>query len=301
MYALRPTTRVYYRTLIINDYYEVMFLEGSKVVEKLSYMIAQNEPVALVTVVESSGSTPRGPGSMMLIDKNGVLLEGTIGGGILEERAKRDAAECIRVRESKLFFYELGAGNEKSLPMICGGDIRYFVKVFPPKKQLIVIGAGHVGEKLCKMASILGYEIIVVDDRENRATKEIFPEASKLLVGDILENLGKVHIDEHTSIVIVTHAHKYDQAALEAVIDSNAGYIGMIGSVSKVGTCFKNLREKGISDELIDRVYSPIGLDIGGESPEEIALSIMAQIQAVTHKKTVPHMRHIMKQRNQEG
>lgn len=276
-------------------------MEGPKVVEKLNYMIDKNEPVALVTVVESSGSTPRGAGSMMLVDKKGMLLEGTIGGGILEERAKSDAAECIRVRESKLFFYELGEGKGKSLPMICGGDIRYFVKVFSPKKQLIVLGAGHVGEKLCKMASILGYEITVIDDRENRATKEIFPEASKLLVGDILENMGKFSIDENTCIVIVTHAHKYDQAALEAVIGSNAAYIGMIGSVSKVRTCFKNIREKGISDELIDRVYSPIGLDIGGESPEEIALSIMAQIQAVTHKKSVPHMNYIMKQQNLEG
>ena len=268
-------------------------MEGPKVIQKLSYMIAQNQPVALVTVVESSGSTPRSSGSMMLVDKNGTLLEGTIGGGILEERAKSDAAECIRIRESKLFFYELGEGNEKSLPMICGGDIRYFVKVFSPKKQLIVVGAGHVGEKLCQMASILGYEITVIDDRETRATKEIFPGASKLIVGDILENLRKININENTCIVIVTHAHKYDQGALEAVIDSEAGYIGMIGSVSKVKTCFKNLREKGISDELIDRVYSPIGLDIGGESPAEIALSIMAQIQAVNYKKSA--------QKNQEG
>ncbi|WP_041591475.1 XdhC/CoxI family protein [Tepidanaerobacter acetatoxydans] len=278
-----------------------MVLEGSKVIEKLACMIAQNEPAALVTVVESSGSTPRGPGSMMLVDKKGVLLEGTIGGGILEERAKSDAAECLRVKESKLFFYELGAENEKSLPMICGGNIRYFVKVFPKKKRLIIIGAGHVGEKLCKMANILGYTIIVVDDRENRATKENFPEASQLLVGDILENLRKVSIDENTCIVIVTHAHKYDQAVLEAVIDSNALYIGMIGSVSKVRTCFENLREKGISNELIGKVYSPIGLDIGGESPEEIALSIMAQIQAITYNKSVPHMKYIMKQKNQEG
>ncbi|MDD4569830.1 MAG: XdhC/CoxI family protein [Tepidanaerobacteraceae bacterium] len=276
-------------------------MEGPKVVEKLNYMIAKNEPVALVTVVESSGSTPRGPGSMMLVDKNGVLLEGTIGGGILEERAKRDAAQCLRVGESKLFFYELGVGKEKSLPMICGGNTKFFVKAFLQKKQLIVVGAGHVGEKLCKVASILGYTITVIDDRENRTTKEIFPEASQLIVGDILENLGKVHIDENTCIVIVTHAHKYDQDALETVIDSDAGYIGMIGSVTKVRTCFENLREKGISNELIDRVYSPIGLDIGGESPEEIALSIMAQIQAVTHNKCVPHMNHIMKQKNQEG
>ncbi|WP_213951021.1 XdhC family protein [Tepidanaerobacter syntrophicus] len=266
-------------------------MESFKVIEKLVSMVAQNEPVALVTIVESSGSTPRGPGSMMLVDKKGVLLEGTIGGGILEERAKSDAAECLRANESKLFLYELSADNEKSLPMICGGNIRCFVKVFPQKKQLIIVGAGHVGEKLCKMASILGYTVIVVDDRENRATKDNFPEASHIFLGDILENLKEVPIDENTCIVIVTHAHEYDQAVLEAVIDSSALYIGMIGSTSKVRKCFDNLRKKGISDELISKVYSPIGLDIGGESPEEIALSIMAQIQAIAYKKTVPHLK----------
>jgi len=269
----------------------VIILESYKVIEKLASMITKNEPVALVTIVESSGSTPRGPGSMMLVDRDGKLLEGTIGGGILEERAKRDAVECLRKKESKLFFYELNTDGKKSLPMICGGSVSFFVEIFPSKKRLIIIGAGHIGEKLCKIANILGYTVIIIDDREDRATKENFSEATEILVGNVLEAVKKTLIDENTCIVIVTHAHKYDQAVLEAVIDSNALYIGMIGSTSKVRKCFDNLRKKGICDELISKVNSPIGLDIGGESPEEIALSIMAEIQAITYNKNLPHLK----------
>lgn len=262
-------------------------IEDKKVILKLNEFYQKNIPVALVMVVEVDGSTPRGIGSMMLVDQKGNLLAGTIGGGILEERAKQDAVNCIKTKKSTLVKYDLNSNTKSKnrVPMICGGKTGIFIKVINAKDHLVIAGGGHIAHKLSKLAKILGYTITVLDYREDMITKDRFPEADKLLLGDIPENLRKIPIDTNTNIVIITHGHEFDQECLETVINSNARYIGMIGSKNKVKTCLKNLEKKGISKEKLSKVYTPIGLNIGGESPEEIALSIMAEIQAVKYKK----------------
>ncbi|GAA0181694.1 XdhC/CoxI family protein [Clostridium sediminicola] len=255
-------------------------------VKKLSQSLEENKDVALVTITNVHGSSPRGKGSMMLVDKDGDLLEGTIGGGAVEEKAKSDAAECIKRGISKSIYYVLDQDKgSDSLQMACGGDIDIFVKVFHSSEQLIIVGAGHIAVKLSKVAGILGYKITIIDDRKEFATRERFPEAQEIMVGDVGENLRKCSIEEKTNIVIVTHGHNDDQIALEAVIDSKSRYIGMIGSFKKVKESFKALEDKGFSQEKINKVHAPIGIDIGGEKPEEIALSIMAEIQAVEYGK----------------
>jgi len=133
--------------------------------------------------------------------------------------------------------------------------------------------------------------LMLVDDRRERLTSEIFPNVEDLILGNIPESLKSINIDGSTCVVIVTYGHKYDQDALEAVIKSNACYIGMIGSTNKVKTCFENMIAKGYTKEELSKVYTPIGIDLGGETPEEIALSIMAEIQALKHGKNVPHMK----------
>jgi xanthine dehydrogenase accessory factor len=256
-------------------------------IQKLSQLIQENHDVALVTVTDTQGSSPRGKGSMMLVDKEGNLIEGTIGGGAVEEKAKQDAAICIRRGISKAIHYGLHpTAKENALPMICGGNMDVFIKVFTKQDSLLIIGAGHIGTKLSKIAKILDYHVTIIDNREEFASEERFPEADERLVGDIEDILTNYPIDEKTNIVIVTHGHRYDQQALEAVIDSPAGYIGMIGSQKKVVTCFKNLEEKGIAKSRIAAIHAPIGLDIGGEKPEEIALAIMAEIQSVKYNKS---------------
>ncbi|HHY04370.1 MAG TPA: XshC-Cox1-family protein [Thermoanaerobacterales bacterium] len=270
-------------------------LEDKKVLSKLNDCLQENKPVAVVTIVDVEGSTPRGVGSMMLVDEKGALLEGTIGGGILEEKAKRDAAKCIRAKTSQMVEYDLDStGKVKgALPMICGGKTRIFIKVISQKEHLVIAGGGHIGQRLAKMAKMLDYCVTVLDYREEMLTKERYPDVDELILGDIPENLAKIPIDFSTNIVIVTHGHKFDQDALEKVINSDARYIGMIGSMNKIKITFKNLIDKGISREKISRVYSPIGLDLGGETPEEIALGILAEIQAVKNNKDVPHMKDI--------
>lgn len=272
----------------------------SKIIQELAQRLDNNEPVATVTITRAEGSSPRGVGSMMLIDREGRLIGGTIGGGAVEEKAKGDAAECIRRGISKTAAYDLNlnSGKEDALPMACGGRVEVFIKVFRSQERLIIVGAGHIGVKLCRLAKILEYHVTVIDDRPEVATKERFPEADVLLVGDIPEILQQYPIDERTSIVIVTHGHRYDEEALEAVAGSSAAYIGMIGSRQKVETCFQHLLAKGVAQEMLSRVYAPIGIDIGGETPQEIALSIMAEIQSVRYGKRVPSMKIVLENRD---
>jgi xanthine dehydrogenase accessory factor len=256
-------------------------VEG-KVIEKLYDMIKNKEDAALVTIVNSTRGTPRGEGSMMLVNELGELVEGTIGGGKIEIQAMEDSKELIKRGLSKNIKYEL---REDGLGMVCGGNVEVFVKVFKKRDELLIVGGGHIANKLSKLAKILGYYVVVVDDRPELVNKETYPEADELLVGNMEEELGKYIIKDTSNIVIVTHGHKHDQISLERVMRSEARYIGMIGSKTKVKHCFNNMKEKGYGEEELSRVYSPIGLNIGGETPEEISLSILAEIQAVKYEK----------------
>ncbi len=265
-------------------------------VKKLAQLLSEQQNVALVTITNSFGSSPRGAGALMIVDSNGDLVAGTIGGGSVEEQAKQDAAKCIRQGISKMISYNLDEkSDEESLPMVCGGKLDVFFRVFRQQDKLIIAGAGHIAERLYKIAKILGYRITILDDRSEMVTKERFPDADELLLGDVAANLKQVDIDENTNIVIVTHDHKDDAAALKVVIDSPARYIGMIGSMNKVNTCFELLKQEGVDALKLKKVFSPIGIDIGGEKPEEISLAIMAEIQAVKHGKNVPSLKKGLK------
>ncbi len=248
----------------------------------LAKQIENNDDVALVLVTKTDGSSPRGSGSIMAVDREGKLLGGTIGGGAVEERAKKDAIECINRGISQSFKYELK--KDADIGMVCGGDMEIFVQVFNSKDKLLIVGGGHIGLSLYKFAKNLGYSITIVDNRGSFVTKDRFPDA-QLLVGDIVENLKKYSFDQKTNVVIVTHGHEYDQDALEIVVRKPSQYIGMIGSSRKIKACYNNLKKKGINIQKLEKVHAPIGLDIGGDKPEEIALAIMAEIQAVKHDR----------------
>lgn len=255
-------------------------------IKHLNELIERREEVALVTVTNKAGSGPRGSGSMMLVDKNGQLLYGTIGGGGVEEQAKKDAAICIKNNESKALHYELTLKDTKdSLHMACGGIMDIFVKVFTNNNQLIIVGAGHIGKELSTFSKMLGYHTVMIDHREEYANYERYGHVDVVLAGDVVEHLMNINIDEQTSIVIVTHGHMFDMEALEAVINTDARYIGMIGSRSKIKHIYSELENKGISKERLQDVFAPIGIDIGGETPAEIALAIMAEVQAVRYNK----------------
>ena len=240
------------------------------------------ETVALATIVRAHGSTPRATGTKMLVYPDGRIL-GTIGGGEMEKRVVEEAKAALARGGSRLMHYKLQE-TESGDPGVCGGENDVFIDVMAGKKRLLIIGAGHLGQKVGELGVFLGMDVIVFDDRSNYANKKRFPDAREIIVGDVGEELKRFPITPWCHVVIATRGHELDSVALAAVIDSPARYIGMIGSKRKRERIYGELAAQGINRELLDRVHAPVGLDIGAETPEEIAVSIMAEIVNSTHK-----------------
>ena len=238
--------------------------------------VERGEAVALATIVRVRGSTPRGTGTKMLIRADGTA-EGTIGGGELEARVLTAAREALCSGEPCLVSFSLH-NTEVGDPGICGGEADVFIDVLIPRPTLLIVGAGHVAVPVAELGALLGFRTVVLDDRAEFASEERFPRADELIVGDIPTELARFPVNTQTHVVIVTRGHAHDEAALQAVLGWLAAYVGMIGSRRKVRTVFDNLRAAGASEDALARVRAPIGLDIGAETPEEIALSIMAEI-----------------------
>lgn len=234
-----------------------------------------NKEAALITVISSEDINNCSIGAMMLISAEGEVVAGSLGGELIEKKAAEKGKVCINRGLSRKVFIDVPEGN-----------VEVFINSFCNKDSLIIAGAGAVAQNIYKFAKVLGYRITIVDNRAYMLSKERFPEAHELLLGDIVENLQSCSITENTNIVIATHHHEFDEMSLETVIFSPARYIGVLGNSRRVAGYFNNLKSINIPDELIKRVHSPIGLDLGGKRTAEIALSVMAEIQAVKYQRT---------------
>jgi xanthine dehydrogenase accessory factor len=238
---------------------------------------AGGEEAALVTVVSASGSTPREEGTKMLVRPDGSIF-GTIGGGSLEAQIVEEAVKVIRQGKPKRLHRSLTAKEAGEEGMICGGDLEVFIEPILTSPALYIFGGGHIALALTKMGKLCGFNIAVVDDRADFASAERFPEAEVILAEDFTKSFPKIKIDKSSYIVIVTHGHQHDEVVLEWAVGTPAKYIGMIGSKTKNETIFTHLRYRGITREQLDRVHAPIGLGIGAQTPEEIAVSILAEL-----------------------
>jgi len=258
-----------------------------KIYDILQEKLKANIRTALVTITKESGSAPRGVGSMMLVDEAGNLIYGTIGGGSIEHAAMREAKEAIALDKSTSVAYAL---DEKGkLGMACGGIVEVFIQVHKADDHIVIVGGGHICEKLYHFLKILPYRMSIIDHREAFANSEKYPEAH-CESGDVVKILKGLELTASTSVVIVTHGHLFDLEALQVVINQPVRYIGMIGSCKKILKCYEALKSQGITNKQLETVYAPIGLDIGGERPEEIALAILAEIQSVKYQKTNQHL-----------
>ena len=254
-------------------------------IERIPKLIADNKSVALVTVTAASGSTPAEPGKEMLVDATG-LLGGTIGGGNLEYVSIKKAQECLDRGQSATVHFDL----KKDLGMECGGEVDIFIKIYSPAIQLVLVGAGHIGHVLYQYAQTLGYDVVVIDDREEVASREHYPSAKQILVGDIGQSCEKLSISPSTTyVVIASRGHKCDEIALYHLVQKDPRYIGVIGSRNKVTTMMQSLLSKGIPQDKLDKVYSPIGLALGGGQPAEIAVSIISEILLVKNDGQLVH------------
>jgi xanthine dehydrogenase accessory factor len=243
----------------------------------------------LATVVRTAGSTPRKNAARMLVDANGTV--GTIGGGRIEHevitacRALLDEGDLGRPRVLR---YHL----TKELGMCCGGEMEVFVEPMVPEPPLVVCGAGHVAHALVPLARTVGFAPYVVDETEEMLTAERFPDAFKLVDSFDVRDWPRqeVPLDDRTSLVIVTRDHALDQRILEAVLPHDLAYLGLIGSRRKVEVFRQRLLAKGADPARLDRVHAPIGLDIGAQTPEEIAVSIVAeliQVRSARRRSTI--------------
>ena len=255
----------------------------SKLMMEIARRIECGEGVALVTLVKIDGSSPGKKGNILAVFENGGIM-GTVGGGNLEYTLTKEARVCIEENESKELEFDLV--EEAALHMKCGGSVKAFIKVFKKRDRLIIVGGGHVGGELYQVADFLGMDIWMLDDREEFCNIEKYPNASKLIVGDIGEKILELPVDNYTYIVIVSRGHMGDKAALRACVGRGAKYVGMIGSRKKIIETNKELIAEGISKEELQKVYSPVGLDISSGTPKEIAIGIIAEILKIKNNLT---------------
>jgi xanthine dehydrogenase accessory factor len=258
---------------------------NQEVFAALAEALQRGEEVALVTITASSGSTPQRVGAKMLVYSDGRTV-GTIGGGCYENDAFWKAREAIKARRPLNVRYELNDDFAEESGLICGGQMEVFIEPVEAEPDLYVFGAGHVGHYLGRMAHDVGFRVHMVDDREKFANAERFPAGVDITVDDIPAWLDAHQLPATAYAVIVTRGHRHDLDALRALAPRGLRYVGLIGSRAKVKRVFDALLSEGIDREALGRVHAPIGLDIGAITPQEIAVSILAELIAVKHGKS---------------
>ncbi|MDQ3812758.1 MAG: XdhC/CoxI family protein [Armatimonadota bacterium] len=246
---------------------------------------AARRPVVTATVVRDSGSVPRTTGAKMLVYPDG-RTRGTVGGGRFEALVLQEALAALATGQSVTHLYSFvpesdGAERHgaRTFGAVCGGRVEVYLEVIMPSDRLLIVGGGHCGRALVQAAALLDFSIVLADDRADYARPEDYPFANVEAVLHLASDFAGLPLpDEATYVVLVSKGFLTDEAALRRVLDTPAAYIGMIGSKRKRETVFNNLRAAGIAEKKLARVHAPIGLEIGAETPEEIAISILAEI-----------------------
>ncbi len=256
------------------------------ILKKLLDSIENQQKVALVTVTEVKGSTPRDEGSLMLVWENGHIA-GSIGGGKVEYYVIQEAIDALKNDKDCLFDHSLTPTGD--LKMQCGGVAKGFIKIFGTKNKLVIAGGGHIGQKLVELAKFLGFYTIVFDDREDYVNKEALKKADQLIIGSYDKILDHVAIDERTYVIITSKGHLTDIQAAKQILKTDANYIGLIGSKNKQLFARREFLKAGFTVDDLKRIYGPIGLDIANQMPEEIAVSILSEVLLVKNKCELAH------------
>ena len=254
---------------------------------RITASLRARRPVVAATVVRSTGSVPRRTGAKMLVDSDGAI-RGTVGGGLFEALVVKDALAALGSGRSvtKTYSFNPAGTGPQAFGAVCGGRAEIFLEVVLPVDRLLIVGGGHCGRALAKMAASMDFSIVVADDRAEFARPELFPfEAVESVLQLPADYEGLPDADATTYVALVSKGFITDEAALRRVLTSPAPYIGMIGSCRKRDVVFDRLRADGIAEALLARVHAPIGIEIGAETPEEIAVSILAEIIAVRAKR----------------
>jgi len=250
----------------------------NQIYEELLRLSQSGQPAALATVVATSGSSPQKVGAKILVRENGETM-GTIGGGAIEQKVIDDALELMRLGKSERRVYHL----THDLGMCCGGTMEVFIEPLQRRLEIVIFGGGHVGYALYRQMKLLNGRVTLVDERPEFANTDRFPKADRIFCESSRLALKKINFHEQLFMIITTHDHQLDQELLLACAPLPWAYLGMIGSQRKALKALTRLRSEGISEDLIARIQTPMGLNIGAQTPEEIAVSIAAQIIAQRH------------------
>jgi xanthine dehydrogenase accessory factor len=235
---------------------------------------------AIATIVQVRGSIPSFESAKLLVREDGSMI-GTIGGGCVEAEVWNAAREVMETEKPKHMSFNLGQDAAYDNGLICGGQLDVFVEPVVPPPAAIIFGAGHISKSLCKVANLAGFSTTIVDNRETFANRERFPEADEIFAEEYEEVFPKLTIHDSTYLIIVTRGHRDDMRVLRWAASTPSRYVAMIGSKRKVLSVVKELEKDGLSREQLARIHAPMGLDIGAISPEEIAISVAAEMIAV--------------------
>jgi xanthine dehydrogenase accessory factor len=238
----------------------------------------------LCTIISSRGSTPRHQGSKMLVYPDGHMI-GTVGGGEVENRVLKEALEAYQEGSNRVLTYNMVNPKEGD-PGVCGGSLEVFVEPILPRPVLVIIGGGHVGKALAHLAKWLKYKVVISDDREEFCNKEFQPDGDEYYPVAMKHLPENMPITPYTYLVLTTRGSNVDVEGLPALIDCPAAYLGIIGSRRRWLVTRKALLENGIPEEKLNRIHSPIGLELNAETPEEIAVSIMGEIMMIRNGGT---------------
>ena len=243
---------------------------------------------AICTVIDAQGSSPGRTSFKMVVLPDGSQ-HGTVGGGKLEMTVLGAARDAIAEGKSHVVTFDLSQNGKDSLGMLCGGQVTLYIEYVGSRPLLYIYGAGHVGRFLATFASLVGFEVTVLDDRPDVATPGRLPDAHHFLTGDFVELVRTTAYGPQGYHVILTDKHVSDERVLQALLERKVDnrYIGMIGSRSKTLEVFRRLMAAGVGKEDLARVYAPVGIDHGGQTAEEIALAICAELVAVRHDHTL--------------
>lgn len=258
------------------------------VYEEIVDALKNNKSFAVATIVATKGCTPRSPGTKMIVYGDGST-SGTVGGGEVEIRAKDDCLKAISTGETMLKNYSPDSLEDDKVS--CLKDVTIFIEPGQQATCLYLIGGGHVAQSVLPYAKRLGFHCVVVDTRDLGEFKEYLKDADEVVKVQAFADFASFAVKEDSFILVCTYSHLTDMEALEAAIDKKCAYIGMLGAKHKIVPIFKYLLEKGYTKERLAQVYSPAGIDLGGETPDEVALSIVSEMQAVRYGKSMRHIR----------
>jgi xanthine dehydrogenase accessory factor len=262
-----------------------------EIYEEIVKLQRESRRGAVATIVNVRGSIPSFKSAKMLVRDDGTIA-GTIGGGCVEAEVWQAAREVMTTEKPRTLSFDLNQDPKFDTGLVCGGTLEIFIEPVLPVALLYIFGAGHVALELYKAARNVGFDVIVTDDRDTYANRERFPAAREVIAEDFDRAMERLNPGESSFVVIVTRGHHDDMRVLRRAVQTRARYIGMVGSKRKAVTVYRALLEEGLKPELFDRVYSPVGLDIGANTPEEIAVSILAEIIAIRRgaERALPHM-----------